>query len=665
MKTLSILALFFLILSASCTTYREFDKEESFVFDINDSSQIVIGTENWKGREDCSATAYMNRTETGLLLTIRVKDDSVRTGNEFSYMNDGVEIYMDLRPPRLRNRNAYEKGVFQAVIIPLPGKKNVAPIEWYPKNYTSDVTGASAWTQLFDSSYVVQVYFPYSSLKRNHYWPRSYFSMDIAINDADSVNRETQIMWRGKADNWSSPINFQPISVMENKSVSVSARKKKSDKPNILLILTSQQNIAAMSAYGNPYINTPNMDALANAGIMFNKSYCSSPAASPSRISILTSLYPHQTKLNHDGQKPDSSILNMGQLFRKGGYRTIWGGKWQLPDAFPHSSGMDSVAGFEIINFLIPEKTTGLGNDTDSPLADAMAKQIQRHPNEPWLMVVSFQNPHDIVNLVARKNAYLPAVNPQSTAPLPVNFGKDINEPEFLESVRKMGAGNSYNSKASELDWRNYNFQYYRLVEQVDKEIGKLIAMLERQGNDENTIILFTSDYGDGSGAHTWAGGFSPYEEGMKVPLIFSWFGKEFKTSTDNTHLVSGIDVLPTLLDYAELEIPSSLEGRSLKPIIENKEADFRDFLFAQFAPNLAKPDDLGRITWYKNYKYILYSSGENNEQLFDLKNDPGEMENLATSAKHQEIKNYIHSNLNAWMKEKNDYFKQSDFLPQ
>jgi arylsulfatase A-like enzyme len=661
MKLLFKIIIPVLLLISSCTIYEDFDKDKSFVFELNDSSQVAIGIQNWKGPEDCSATAYMNRTETGLLLTIRVRDDSVRTGNEFSYMNDGVEIYMDLRPPRIRNRNSYEKGVFQAVIIPLPGKKNVAPIEWYPKNYNSEVTGASAWTQLFDSSYIVQVFFPYSSLKRNHFWPRTYFSMDIAINDADSLNRETQMIWKGKSDNWSSPANFHPISLKDDKVEGRRTRKKKMDKPNILFIFTDQQTMAAMSAYGNPYVQTPNMDALAAAGVRFKQSYCSSPDCSSSRSSLITGMYPHQTGVNYNGQKPDSTIKNMGQLFREAGYRTIWGGKWQLPDIYPHTAGVDSVPGFEIISFASPEKTTGNGSDTDAPLADAMVKQIQRHPVEPWLIVVSFQNPHDIGNVALKPDAYLPAVNPESISPLPGNFEIDPFEPQFLKDCRKR---NSYQNelllsqKFSLSEWKNYSFQYQRIIEKVDLEIGKIIAMIEKQGYDENTLIIFTSDHGDGATAHHWVGMLSPYEEVMKVPLIVSWFGKDFKEAVDEQHLVSGIDILPTMLDYAGLPIPSSIEGKSLKPIIENPSLPLRDFLFAEIAPDPAFPTRLARMVRYRNYKYVVYSYGNPIEQLFDLKNDPGEMRNLANRSEHGEIKKFLRSNLENWMKEKKDYFK-------
>jgi arylsulfatase A-like enzyme len=293
-----------------------------------------------------------------------------------------------------------------------------------------------------------------------------------------------------------------------------------------------------------------------------------------------------------------------------------------------------------------------------------MAKHLQRHPDEPWLMVVSFQNPHDIGNIATQPDAYLPAFNAESTAPLPLNFELDPSEPQFLKDCRnRSSSGNELylTQNLSSVNWRNYLYQYYRLAEKADDEIGKIISMLEKQGYDENTLIIFTSDHGDGATAHRWAGRLSPYDEVMKVPLIISWFGKEFKSSLDNQHLVSGIDILPTVLDYAGLGIPPSLEGLSIKPVIENPDTSFREFLYSEIAPDPLHPERLGRLVRYRNYKYVLYSYGSSKEQLFDLRSDPGETKNLASSSAHLEIKNYIHANLNSWMREKRDYFRLVD----
>jgi len=273
-------------------------------------------------------------------------------------------------------------------------------------------------------------------------------------------------------------------------------------------------------------------------------------------------------------------------------------------------------------------------------------------------MVISIQNPHDIVNFVSKPDAFLQAVNPESMPPLPPNFESSLMEPQFIKDCRdRTGYENPlYMSRMfQQEDWRNYLFQYYRLIEKADLEVGKMINMLEKQSYDENTLIIFTSDHGDGAASHRWTGSFSPYDEVLKVPLIISWFGKEFKTTVDDRHLVSGIDILPTMLDFAGITIPENIEGISLRPVIENPDTSFRESLFCELAADPEHPERLARIVRYRNYKYVAYSYGKMNEQLFDLKKDPGEMENLAYSTGYQEMKNYIRSQLNSWVREKGE----------
>ncbi len=636
------------LLIGACTIYQPYDKEKAFKFIIDDSSQVVLGLDKWQGPEDCSADVYLNTLGNGLLITVEVNDDSVRTGNEASYQNDGIELYVDLRPERLRNRNIYEKGVFQAVIIPQPGKRNVAPIAWFPEYYNSQVPGATAFTQLLSTGYIVQVFFPYSGLKVNHYWPRKNFTIDIGINDSDVLNRETQLMWKGRYDNWASPSNFEPISLPD----------KGNQKPNLLLILTNQQTMMAMSAYGNPYIRTPNMDALSEWGIRFTQSYCTSPAAAPSRSSIITGLMPHQTGVLYNGMTPDSSIRNMGQLFHSAGYRTIWAGAWLLPEEFPGCRKISSVPGFEILNYLSPEKITGRGEDMDAPLTEAIVKVIKRKMDKPFLLVTSYQNPQDINEVAIRPDAYPPPTNLLSAPPLPKNHAISKNEPSFVSFCRKDSSNlpelfgtNQFNSA----QWHTYLYHYYRMTERVDKEIGKLITTLENKGIDENTIIIMTSVLGDGAGSHKWAGGNSAYEEVVKTPFILCRFGNNLRNIKDEKHLISSLDILPTLLDYAGVEIPGNIEGLSLKSLTDNPDTAWRKFLVTEIAPDPENPSKSIRMIRWKNYKYINYSYGIRKEELFDLSNDPGEMNNLIYNPQFNYIKSEMVSMLDQWMEKTND----------
>lgn len=463
-----------------------------------------MGSEFWTGPEDCSSHAYLNKTPGGLLFTIEVFDDSIKTGETASYMNDGVELYFDMRPPRLRERNIYERGVFQAVILPEPGKKKLAPITWFPSGYETSIPGTIAYTELRDSGYVLQVSIPYSGLRRNHFWPRKNFYLDVAINDADTGARESQLMWRGKSDNWNKPHNFEFVNFED-------PQEEKNQKPNFLFIFTDQQTIKAMSAYGNPYLNTPYMDALARYGTRFTKSYCSAPASSPARSSMLTGKMPHQTGVNYNDQAIDSSIENMGQFLSKYGYTCMWAGKWHLPESYPHNSSL-AVPGFKLIPFTEIDQISERGDFTDEPMADAVVKYLKGRKKVPFMLAVSFQNPHDIRYFPATMDIFRAPVNINAAPPLPNNFYISDDEPEFIRDSRLRSSYENeitYTANFSESDWKNYLYQYYRMVEKVDRLIGKVIVTLEKEGLDENTIIIFTSDHGDGAASHKWASDLS------------------------------------------------------------------------------------------------------------------------------------------------------------
>ena len=645
-----VFALLFLGIT-SCSGFRPFKDEEAVKIFIYNSSQVVMGEDSWEGREDCSAHAYLNKTTSGLLFTIEVYDDSVKTGNPESYMNDGVELYIDMRPPRLRENNFYQKGVTQAVILPEPGKKQLAPIEWFPKNYDSGIPGTRAFTELRDSGYVVQVSIPYSSLRRKHYWPRNDFYFDVAINDADTGSRESQMMWAGARDNWDNPHNFASVS-FEEKVVKV-------ERPNIVLILTDQQTINAAGAYGNPYLHTPFMDALAKFGVRFTKSYCTAPASAPSRSSIITGRMPHETGVNYNGQSPDSSIFNLGQMLEEEGYETTWAGKWHLPELFPHTN-QRSVPGFELLDFIEEENISSRGDDTDDALASEAAKHIKGRRREPFFLAVSFQNPQDISAFPFKPGAFPPPANIQSAPPLPDNFSISPYEPGFVQDARNR---TSYENAISQTDtfgpedWRNYLHHYYRRIEKVDAELGKIIKALESEGMDQNTLIVFTSTNGEGAASHQWAGNLSLYEESVKVPMIITWFGKT-ETRTDNQNLVSGLDITPTLLDYAEVQIPLSLKGKSIRGLIEKPDTVWRDYLVTELAIDPQDSSKTGRMITDGRYKYNVYSFGKRNEQLFDLARDPGETRNLAYNPSYALERQDLKEKLKEWIRKTGDYFQ-------
>lgn len=652
MKSIKFISVLFILFLASCSGFRPFEDDEAIKIFLENEEQVVMGVENWEGTRDCSSHAYLNKTPSGLLFTIEVYDDSIKTGEAESYMNDGVELYFDFRPPRLRKRNIYEKGVLQAVILPEPGKKQMAPIQWFPETYNTAIPGTRAYTELRDSGYVLQVSIPFSGLKRHHFWPRQTFFLDVAINDADTGARESQLMWKGKSDNWNNPHNFEQVSFNGLSETDIR-------KPNFLFIFTDQQTISAMSAYGNPYLQTPNMDALADYGYSFTKSYCTSPVSSPSRSSLLTGKMPHETGVNYNEMPIDSGLNNMGDFFKKAGYTTTWAGKWNLPESYPQSSH-NQVSGFRLLSFLEDQNISELGEKTDGPVANAVVKFLMGRNREPFLLAVSLHNPHDICSLPGNEDAYLKPVNSESAPPLPSNHFISYKEPEFVSNSRKReNYGNEIllTQDYTENDWRNYLYQYYRMTEMADREIGNIISALEKGGYDENTIIIFTSDHGDGATAHKWATKLSLYEESVKVPMIVCRFSHHDKGIRDDVRLVSGIDILPTMMDYAGIEIPNDIRGISMKALIENPDTILRKYVVTELAIDPEDSTKTGRMITDGSYKYMIYSYGKNPEQLFNLITDEGETRNLAGLNEYARIKKKLRNALKDWIAETNDTF--------
>ncbi len=431
--------------------------------------------------------------------------------------------------------------------------------------------------------------------------------------------------------------------------------------PNILFIFTDQQTLRDMGAYGNPYVRTPYMDDLARFGVRFTKSYCTSPLSSPSRSSILTSRMAHETGVVYNGNLVDSTIINMGQLFKSAGYNTYYAGKWHLPEDYPAAKEMDSIPGFKVLPFEYPQRVSGFGSITDPMVTDAAVKFLKSKHEGPFLLAVSLHNPHDICAVPGNHNLDT-LVNVNSAPPLPFNFYVDPNEPEFVKDCRvrkNYGPEVSRTLNYSRNDWRKYLYHYYRLTELVDQQIGRIIEALEYAALEENTLVIFTSDHGDGAASHKWAVKLSLYEEPVTVPFIVTWFGKTPVGKVDSTHMISGLDILPTMLDYAGLSIPESLEGKSIKSIIEDPSSPWRDYVVSELAPDPDHTDATARMIRSIRYKYIVYSYGRNPEQLFDLQKDPGEMNNLALNPSMKPVMAQHRAMLEEHMKKTTDTFQR------
>jgi arylsulfatase A-like enzyme len=209
--------------------------------------------------------------------------------------------------------------------------------------------------------------------------------------------------------------------------------------------------------------------------------------------------------------------------------------------------------------------------------------------------------------------------------PIPANHEPTSDEPSTLG---RYGGFRGYVRKHwSDEDWRMHRWAYCRLTERVDAEVGRVLGALRESGLDRNTMVLFSSDHGDMDSAHGFEHKSLPYEESARVPFIVSWPGHT-AGRVDRKHLVSScVDLLPTLCDYAGIEPPKGLPGRSVRGIVERgSQQGWREDLAIECSDS--------RCLRTRRYKYVIFEGQDLREMLIDMEKDPGEMTNLAANPK-------------------------------
>jgi len=432
----------------------------------------------------------------------------------------------------------------------------------------------------------------------------------------------------------------------------------KGTRPNILFIMTDQQFADAMSNTGNKDIKTPAMDYIASNGMRFEKGYCPTPLCVPSRSSMFTGMYPHEINVPINNMKAEwdtEQYPYMGKIMAKAGYDTGYVGKWHLP-AMPEDI---DTHGFEYIKYAKDNRIDAL---VDGACRDFMMKEREK----PFMLVSSFVNPHDICQW-ARGDEMLndhlgDAPDSEDCPELPDNFEIPDLEPDILRLMQTYTPSTYPTSEWDKDKWRQYRWAYFRLIEIVDARIQKVLDALKESGQEENTIIIFTSDHGDGHGAHKWNQKQVLYEESARVPLMVSWKGHTKGGSVNNKEVVStGIDLIPSMCDIAGVAAPAYMKGSSFMDLALGKEdKDWRDYtvIETEFCQSKKTFDIKGRCVRTEDFKYMVYDKGDLHEQLFDMVNDKGEMHNLAYKSGYQKQLRRHRKYLKEWMKETKDNFQ-------
>jgi len=385
-------------------------------------------------------------------------------------------------------------------------------------------------------------------------------------------------------------------------------------KPNIVFVHVDQMHHKAISAYGCKYVRTPNIDKIAAEGYSFMESYSAMPQCCPARASWFTGRMSKEHGVVVNSYPMDPKIPDLGQWLRKAGYETVHTGKW-------HVSGRNVAQSFKILH-----RGSGHGELGDSTIArSAVAYLNNRSGDKPFFLSIGFLNPHDCcfpasIDGGPGKYTFAPKIK-DKLPPLPENFNYDYKN-----------SGMSQTRKWSLMDWRYYIYSYYRMCEMVDAEVGRVYDAVRNSPHSDNTLFILTCDHGDGLGFHAKVSKGYLEEEASRVPVAVSWPGKVKQGVRDTQHLVSGVDVAATICDYAGAPpMPKMTIAKSWRPLLESKDTAWRDYVVCETSIG-----SLSACVRDLQFKSIIYP---NRTRLYDIKNDPLEMKDLANNQEYAAVK--------------------------
>lgn len=438
-------------------------------------------------------------------------------------------------------------------------------------------------------------------------------------------------------------------------------------RPNLLYIHSDQHNPFVTGCYSDPIVATPNLDQLAAQGAVFDAAYCCSPICVPSRMSMLTGRHPHQNEVwtNLHGLNP--AIPTFAHALGAAGYRSVLAGRM-------HVRGPDQLHGYaeRLVGDHMPNYIGATGNDMgvltrteipvrktletsgpgqvayeikDEDVTNAAVDFLNRYGVEkraseetaPFSLSVGFMLPHPpYVPRQADFERYHGRVPPPS---------KSVPFEEVEHPYLRLWRQHTGTEEVTEQEVENTRAAYWALVEVVDRLVGRILAALEANGLVDNTLIIYTSDHGDMLGEHGlwWKHVF--YEESVRVPLILSWPGV-ISAGQRSDRVVSALDVNATILDALGAPALPGSPGRSLMGLVSDRpferavSADeWEDVAFSEYCEDQYSPPGgaYQRMVRWNEWKLIYYHGYE--LQLFNLRDDPGELTDLARDPAYAEIR--------------------------
>jgi len=433
---------------------------------------------------------------------------------------------------------------------------------------------------------------------------------------------------------------------------------KISQQPNILFLFADDQRFDTLAAWGNPEMKTPNMDRLAHQGVSFTHAHImgstSGAVCMPSRAMLMTGRMLFH--LQDSGWQIPPEHITLPEVFKKAGYATFGTGKWHNgPSAYARSfthggkiffGGMSDHLRVPVFDFdptgKYEKKHRYIAQKFSSILfSDEAIEFLSNYKDDrPFFMYVSYTAPHDPrmapqpyrdlypPDKIELPENFLPQ-HPFDNGELEIRDEKLAPIPRTPEIVREHIAG------------------YYAMITHLDHQIGRVLQALDQTGRAENTIIVFSADNGLAVGQHGLLGKQNLYQHSLRVPLIIT--GPGIAKGQTCKALCYLHDLYPTLCQLAGISIPPSVESKSLVPCLKDQNATIRNDLFFAYKT-------MQRSIRDHRWKLIKYHvKGKQTTQLFDLKNDPWEIHNLADDPKQQVRLQQLTTLLNEKMKAAHD----------
>ena len=434
-------------------------------------------------------------------------------------------------------------------------------------------------------------------------------------------------------------------------------------QPNILYIMADDHAAHAISAYGSRINRTPQIDRIAAGGVRLTNCFCTNSICTPSRAAILTGQYSHKNGVYTLNDRLDPQRNNVAKELKNAGYQTAMIGKWHLesdPAGFDYWNILPGQGVYYDPAFIAGgERKQYKGYCTDL-IADFSLDWLQkRDPKKPFFLMCHHKAPHRPWDPAPKyKNLFDDASIPEpsnlydhyegrarSVAAVTMKVGEDMMERDVKQPLPRDLHGDALRKWAYQL----YMKDYLRCVQSVDDNVGRLLDYLDAQDIAKDTIVIYTSDQGFFLGDHGWFDKRLMYEESLRMPFLMRYPGV-IRPGSVNHDMILNIDFAPMFLDYAGGKAPGEMQGRSFRANLERHTAhDWRKSMYYRYWMHNTSdhhvPAHYGVRTdrWKLIYYYgkPLGMRGANppdtdpDWELFDMRNDPHEMQNLYHDPKY------------------------------